>query len=183
MSNRGSIGPAPAASKLVGEFRDPSERASGPWLNSDNPRAVERDLGARRWRNPAERYPARGRAIAEAYADGGEVLGGVRGPTGGRADMLPVDVPAGSYVIPADVVGALGEGNTEAGMTKLEGYFGRSRKAAGGEVVPILISHGEFVVGPEGVAKVGGAEALDRFVTETRNAFAEHLRKLPGPNR
>jgi hypothetical protein len=48
------------------------------------------------------------------------VTGGVRGKTGGRADALPVDVPAGAYVIPADVVAAFGEGNTEAGMHALD---------------------------------------------------------------
>jgi hypothetical protein len=93
-------------------------------------------------------------------------------------------VPAGSYVIPADVVGALGHGNTEAGMTVLEKQLGgMPKRANGGSVgtVPILISDGEFVVSPDAVNRVGGADALDRFVLATRKAFTEHLQGLPGP--
>jgi len=119
-------------------------------------------------------------------------LGGVRGKTGGRADKLPVDVPAGAYVIPADVVAALGDGNTEAGMARLDRQFPAARGyAAGGraEAVPIQISDGEFVVSPAAVAALGGGdegyghEVLDEFVTQTRAVYADHLQNLPGPQR
>lgn len=132
------------------------------------------------------------------YAAGGRVkgarrrrlvLGGVRGATGGREDALPVHVPAGSYVVPADVVSALGEGNTEAGMKRLEDQFGRRKnskvsRANGGKVetVPILISDGEFVISPDAVEMAGGSDALDKFVLGVRNAFTEHLKGLPAPN-
>lgn len=44
-------------------------------------------------------------------------------PVAGRTDRLNRKVPGGSYVIPADVVSALGEGNTMAGSTILERMF------------------------------------------------------------
>src|SRR5688572_30623959 len=97
--------------------------------------------------------PSTHRAIARART----VSGGIRGTTGGREDALPVSVPAGAYVIPSDVVAALGGGNTEAGMHAIDQHFkaGRVRGyAAGGrtEPVPILISDGEYVLAPDAVA-------------------------------
>lgn len=47
----------------------------------------------------------------------GGLLGG---NTGGRTDVLPLSVPAGSYVVPADVVSGMGEGNTNAGANVLD---------------------------------------------------------------
>ena len=133
------------------------------------------------------------------YAHGGSVSNGpvagpVKGPTGGRADALPISVKSGAYVIPSDVVSGLpGAGNnTDAGMGLLEQMFGKAApeaRAAGGAIpdVPILISHGEFVISPEQVAKVGngsmehGHRVLDAFVKKMRAENIKHLRSLPGP--
>jgi hypothetical protein len=41
----------------------------------------------------------------------------------GRTDHLPVHVPSNSYVIPADIVSAFGEGNTNAGFKVLRRVF------------------------------------------------------------
>lgn len=124
----------------------------------------------------------RGGRVARAVARGKAVTGAIRGKTGGRADALPVDVPAGAYVIPADVVAALGQGNTEAGMHFLEKRYGRARRANGGSV-PILISDGEYVLSPEAVERAGGNDRLDEMVLNTRKAYARHLAELPGPNK
>jgi hypothetical protein len=126
---------------------------------------------------------ARGGRVKSAARRARAVVGAVKGKTGGRSDKLPVDVPAGSYVIPADVVAALGEGNTEAGMQALDAKLGRPRRAGGGRAVPILISHGEYVVSPELVERIGGADVLDQFVVRARNAYADQLKGLPGPNK
>ncbi len=127
---------------------------------------------------------AAGGRVGRAARRAKVVVGAMRGKTGGRSDKLPVDVPEGAYVVPAAVVAALGEGNTEAGMHLLEKQFGGRRgKYARGGSVPILISDGEFVVSPDAVAAAGGHDALDRWVMHTRNAFADHLKKLPAPNR
>jgi hypothetical protein len=51
------------------------------------------------------------------------VIGAINTPTPGRADAHPTHVPPGSYVMPADIVSALGEGNTAAGQKMLAKMF------------------------------------------------------------
>lgn len=46
--------------------------------------------------------------------------GPIHSTVAGRTDHLPVEVPSGSYVIPADIVSAMGEGNTNAGFKVLK---------------------------------------------------------------
>lgn len=80
-----------------------------------------------------------------------------KGVTGGRTDVLNRAVPAGSYVIPADVVSGLGEGNTMAGANVLDKMmhtlpFGiKGGKGAGGIGMPSSKA-GHFIGGGE----VGG---------------------------
>lgn len=139
----------------------------------------------------------------------GGIVGPLTGNTPGRADKLPLDVPTGAHVIPADVVGALGGGNSMHGHRVLFGMFPGSRMARraqprnhiklmrppnmadGGETgtVPIRASDGEFIVSPDDVSKVGDGDAnkghaiLDRFILNTRNANIQHLKSIPGPSK
>ncbi len=53
----------------------------------------------------------------------GPVTGPLLGSTGGRDDAIHTSVPDGAHIIPADVVGALGEGNSVAGAKKLSKMF------------------------------------------------------------
>lgn len=116
----------------------------------------------------------------------GEVSGGggfLAGTTPGRADAVRTTSPAGSYIVPADVVAGLGEGNSLSGARVLQeimssgpwgtplGRPGPSRalphpeatqpQARGGttqptaQSVPVLLSHGEFSVTPEQVMRIG----------------------------
>lgn len=55
-------------------------------------------------------------------ATGGQVstkvhTGPIHSAVAGRTDHLPMNVPSGSYVIPADIISAMGEGNTMAGLS------------------------------------------------------------------
>lgn len=73
----------------------------------------------------------------ENYADGGATpawyakqeargmthSGPLMSAVPGRTDQLPISVKSGSYVVPADVVSALGEGNTAAGNNILKSMF------------------------------------------------------------
>jgi hypothetical protein len=53
-------------------------------------------------------------------ANGGGVFAGyIHGNTGGRTDNKDIDVGSGSYVIPADILSGLGEGNSIAGAHAL----------------------------------------------------------------
>jgi hypothetical protein len=120
-------------------------------------------------------------------------------------------VPSGSYVIPADIVSAMGEGNTMAGFKQMKIIFGGTPysgptsvkmgggpygsnlpgKANGGESesVPIVAAGGEYVVSPEQVRMVGegdlelGHRVLDEFVKSYRKKTIKTLQKLPGPKK
>ena len=118
----------------------------------------------------------------------------------GRTDKIPMDVKSGSFVIPADIVSGLGQGNTLAGSRVLQQALGghapprvtgRPGHLASGGVaddgMPVQLSGGEFLVTPEIVASIGGgdpragAAALDQLVAEVRNHTAATLPRLPGP--
>jgi hypothetical protein len=51
------------------------------------------------------------------------VIGAINTPTLGRADAHPTHVPPGSYVMPADIVSHIGDGNTAAGQQILAKMF------------------------------------------------------------
>lgn len=108
----------------------------------------------------------------------------------GRTDDLEISVPGESFVIPSDIVSAMGQGNTEAGMKLLEQIFPPTpiRRADGGPV-PIIAAGGEFIVGPEHVKRLGegdmkkGHENLRKFVIQMRKHAINTLKKLPNPTR
>lgn len=109
-------------------------------------------------------------------------VGPIRSPVAGRTDHLNMHVKSGSYVIPADIISAMGEGNTEAGFKVAKNifaqpFYGASKagagapyggaglpygvpsphKAEGGEVesVPIVAAGGEYVIDPQDVVRIG----------------------------
>ena len=139
-------------------------------------------------------------------------VGPIHSSVAGRTDHLPMTVPRSSYVIPADIISASGEGNTMAGFKHakrvFEGnpYTGAERpysapeapygaelphRASGGAEsgVPIVAAGGEYVISPEAVARIGngdmelGHAALDLFVKKMRNRTIKTLQKLPGPKK
>jgi len=60
--------------------------------------------------------------------------GPIHSPVAGRTDHLPMHVASGSYVIPADIISAMGEGNSMAGFKVAKDIFGQSfygQKGAG----------------------------------------------------
>lgn len=141
-----------------------------------------------------------------ARAEGGAVedrvfTGPVNMAVPGRTDRIPVHVPSGSYVLPADIVSSLGEGNTLAGFKAVKrmfeggGVYGekiRRRAAAGGFVgdgktVPVIVAGGEYIIPPEVVDAIGdgdmkkGHAILDDFVKSRRKQTVKHLKSLPGP--
>lgn len=52
-------------------------------------------------------------------------VGAIHSAVAGRTDHLPVHVWSGSYVIPADIISAMGEGNTMAGFKVAKEIFER----------------------------------------------------------
>jgi hypothetical protein len=122
-------------------------------------------------------------------------VGPIHSPVAGRTDHLPMHVPSGSYVIPADIVSALGEGNTMAGFRTVKTMFSKAPSGAYaeggsvGEPVAIVAAGGEYVLTPDEVAWAGGGnmdvghKALDQWVKQTRAETISTLKKLPGPRR
>jgi len=49
--------------------------------------------------------------------------GPIHSAVAGRTDHLPMHVASGSYVIPADIISAMGEGNTNAGFKQMKRIF------------------------------------------------------------
>lgn len=114
--------------------------------------------------------------------------GPIHSAVAGRTDHLKMNVPSGSYVIPADIISAMGEGNTMAGFKLAEKVFSQPanwmggnpygesptpydlpmspyglempKKARGGASngVPIVAAGGEYVIAPEHVQQLGGGD-------------------------
>lgn len=137
-------------------------------------------------------------------------VGAIKSSVAGRTDHLPMHVPHGAYVIPADIISAMGEGNTAAGFKHMDYIFGGTPyeggsepynqpgtpygakmpgRAAGGAAgaVPIVAAGGEYVLSPEQVMHAGngdlnmGHRVLDEFVKRKRLETIKTLKALPGP--
>lgn len=122
----------------------------------------------------------------------------------GRTDRLPIHVHSGSYVLPADIVSGLAEGNTEAGFEVIKrmihdqmsrgGRVGMTQKYGlkghyheGESLVPCVVAGGEYILTPQEVEAFGdgdinkGHKVLDAFVKSQRAKTIKTLKKLPGP--
>ena len=66
--------------------------------------------------NPRAIIDGRERDAGIGYADGGAI----QSTTSGRADDIPVNASGGEFMVNADAVSALGDGNTEAGQRLLQ---------------------------------------------------------------
>jgi hypothetical protein len=87
----------------------------------------------------------------------------------GRTDRLPHSVAADSFVMPADVVSGLGQGNTLAGAKIMDGIlhsgpYGTSlprpgRLASGGNAPPgiskVMVAGGEYSIPPDKLTEIG----------------------------
>lgn len=163
----GMLGGAIAAPVVSGAMRD-RERAAGGGVDA----AMEIARSIKR-------------------AKGGRVhVGPIVGDTGGRADKRPMEVPDGSYVLTADHVSGLGEGNTEAGMKKLGPMFPNSKpsklRGLKGKAVPIYAADGEFVIHPDDIIdRFGeldyGHRSLDAWQTAERKQLIKTLKNLAPP--
>ncbi len=112
-------------------------------------------------------------------------VGPIHSGVAGRTDHLPMHVPSGSYVVPADLVSGMGEGNTIAGFKHMRRIFGgipygahtalpygqsggpygeplphaRGGSAASPDPgVPIVAAGGEYVLSPDQVRHAGGGD-------------------------
>lgn len=155
--------------------------------------------------HPQKQAVAAAMRIADKYATGGAVHEGfLHSPVPGRTDKLPISVKGGAYVLPADHVAALGQGNSLAGadivnkmfkmgpygMTPMKGKPAKRprRKFARGGATPIIAAGGEIVIPPEKIEeRFGdldrGHQALDSWVVDTRKSHIKTLRGLKPPKK
>lgn len=97
----------------------------------------------------------------QGRAHGGMVKthsGPIHSAVAGRTDHLPMHVASGSYVIPADIISAMGEGNSMAGFKVAKDIFSAPNRTAGtpygehgmpyGATVPHKAEGGGTAAGP-----------------------------------
>jgi hypothetical protein len=137
--------------------------------------------------NQARQSHAHGMRVPHGHGGNMEKVheGPIHSNVAGRTDHLPMHVKSGSYVIPADIISAMGEGNSMAGFKVANSifkqpFYGTSgpgagmpygaspmpygasmpHKAEGGEVdtVPIVAAGGEYVIPPEDVVRLGAGD-------------------------
>ncbi len=150
------------------------------------------------WTDPKQRVAIALSTARRARANGGEVskkahVGPIRSDVAGRTDHLPIHVPNGGYVIPADVVSSHGEGNSSAGFKALERLFGTFNRteagapyggdglpydgvpaphAKGGKVedganeVPIVAAGGEMSIHPRQIVALGEKLGIPNMTLE-----------------
>lgn len=106
---------------------------------------------------------------------------------GGRTDTVQTSLPSHSYVIPADIVSSLGEGDTNAGYNVLQSMFGTHETSGDTGEVPAIVAGGEYILSPEQVMQIGGGDpemafkALDQWVKMQRRNHIQTLKGLPPP--
>lgn len=142
-----------------------------------------------------EQYPSVGDMFG-AWGDSikGAVEGLIQSKVPGRTDQLPLKVGADSYIVPADIVSGMGQGNTDAGARMLDELLKLSGHESGGsgptdQGVDIIVAGGEYVIPPVAVKMIGGGDVtkghkiLDKMVNNIRKQTASRLLNLPGPKR
>jgi hypothetical protein len=132
------------------------------------------------------------------YASGGRTMqpiqraGLITSTVPGRTDKHSINVLSGAYILPADHVAHLGQDNSLAGGKVLDSMFktnsaDRKNAPATGDIVPIVVAGGEYLLEPDQVESVGdgdmtkGHNALDAWVKSVRKKHISLLKSLPPP--
>lgn len=151
--------------------------------------------------------PWQERAAARSIA---HPAGFIKSNVPGRTDQLPITVGGGAYILPADHLAALGQGNSQAGAAMLNGMFGlggnkkgsiakamrptipKLKKkpgfAEGGEQpeaapVDIIAAGGEYTIPPNIVRSIGGGDHEKGCKILDRwvlNTRKQHIKTLKG---
>lgn len=189
-------GPAPQAPPPRPPMGSPGAMPPGPPMGAMGPQASPQRPGEPFAQHAPAPHLAKGGNPGANPEDIPPVphMGGLfNSPVPGRTDKLSVAVPAGGYVLPADVVSGYGEGNTLAGSQKfremIKDLYGVDSGSSGAPqgLNHIIAAGGEEFVSPEAVKQIGGGDLnhghdiLDSFVKEVRAQTVSQLRSLPPP--
>jgi hypothetical protein len=139
--------------------------------------------------------PSSGQSYAESVGMGGDYAGssmdqGDRGEAagglitlaaGGLMGLAKGGMRSGGFVIPADVVSMIGEGNTDAGYARIKSMVPGAtaiKGKDGGQAdtvktsiegkQPARVAHGEMYIPPETVERMGGAKKLYAMMDRVR---------------
>jgi hypothetical protein len=146
-------------------------------------------------RNPGYTPPAApdassGRGFTYDGGDGGGDSGGFGGGDmgdhggfsgGGLMQLAKGGMASGGFVVPADVVAMVGEGNTDAGYRGIRSFIPeavaiKGRDGGQADTVktsidgrqPARVAHGEMYLPPEAVKRMGGAQKLYAMMDRVR---------------
>tara|TARA_R110000782_G_scaffold178741_2_gene269579 strand:+ start:201 stop:866 length:666 start_codon:yes stop_codon:yes gene_type:complete len=152
-----------AAGMNPGESQPGHPNFSGPMAPSDSGES-DASIGA-----AAEAAGAAEGAAASASGNDGST--GVAWAQGGLLALAAGGMAKGGFVVPADVVSALGNGSTDAGIRTLRAKLGAIKHIKGkGDGLsdsiptnidgrqPARVADGEVYVDPKTVAKIGGGD-------------------------
>lgn len=159
----GLVGAATAPTHSIKSMSDlkagmPSNNIPANWTNDElayGARPMQTGSALQRVYAADMQSPVTPGKTSRQYAEGGEIevdfgaempgaltqafSGGVAGADGGQSDLIDIKVSAGEYVMDADSVSALGDGNTEAGIAKLDELrrnLREQKRSAGVEDIP-----------------------------------------------
>jgi hypothetical protein len=115
---------------------------------------------------------------------GSEVHGGMPAGTyaeGGLMGLAKGGMKSGGFVVPADVVSMIGEGNTDSGYSRIKSMIPGAtaiKGKDGGQAdtvktsiegkQPARVAHGEMYIPPETVKRMGGAKKLYAMMDRVR---------------
>jgi hypothetical protein len=101
--------------------------------------------------------------------------------TGGLMSLAKGGMKSGGFVVPADVVSMIGEGNTDAGYSRIKSMIPGAtaiKGKDGGQAdtvktsiegkQPARVAHGEMYIPPETVKRMGGAKKLYAMMDRVR---------------
>jgi hypothetical protein len=101
----------------------------------------------------------------------------------GQSDDIPAMLHDGDYVMDADVVSALGDGSSKAGMGILEGFRKQvpHKEESGGKAVAAKIADGEYVFPAGFVNALGGGDNKKgaKILDGLREKLRMHKRSAP----
>lgn len=183
------------------ELEKPVGKVNGQDVFMKEPKPPGGDFGENRRYGGAVMGALR---AAAKYASGGKVGGPLKSNAGGRTDVIPKNVPSGSYILPADFVNSIGEDSSAHGHRVwqavqdkvMKDYYGTNAPVAkkqmatggnAGDEVPIMAAGDEHVVLPEAVLAFGrgnmdaGHERINKMVMEERKRHIRRLSTLPPP--
>jgi hypothetical protein len=124
--------------------------------------------------------------------DRGEAAGGlITLADGGLMGLAKGGMKSGGFVVPADVVSMIGEGNTDAGYTRIKSMIPGAtaiKGKDGGQAdtvktsiegkQPARVAHGEMYIPPETVKRMGGAKKLYAMMDRVREQATGSKRQI-----